>query len=317
MDTTARDSEKILEMDSDFKYNFKLKEIDKIKLNRDTKKNKCNKIKKSYNKLFDDDKTYTEENKDNYYIGIGLDFKQKQTLLKNKERRCDNIHKVFGRIHKDRNKNKILLQDLFINIKLEKNKSKQLLFGNQPFISKYNNNKKIIINPFVEEELELSFLTYNKMINKAVTSCVNNYSDLLFPCRVLINLNLNYNYFDNKANSITNKEYIYIGFFLIRFNDDIGIYIDIEIPDQCKKYYNLKNTYFPKSKEKYNIFFIYKKNNWNEFDTLKKKLLYFNYYVINYKCNFVNMGDITEYKRVLYTEIEQLICMNTQNSSYL
>ena len=317
MDTAAKKSEEILDMDNEFKSNFKLNEINKIKLNRGVKKKKCNKIKESYNKLFDDDEKYEEINKDNYYTGIGLDYKQKQTLLKNKERRCDNIHKVFGRIHKNKKKNKILLQDLLINFKLEKNKSKQLLFGNQPFLGEYNNNKKIIIDPFVEQELELSFLTYNKMINKAVTSCINHYSDLLFPCRVLINLNLNHNYFDNKANSITNKEYIYIGFFLIRFNNDSDIDLDIEISDQCKKYYNLKNTYFPKSKEKYNIFFIYKKNNWNEFDDLKKKLLYYNYYVINYRCNFVNMGDITEYKRVLYTEIEQLICMNTQNNAYI
>jgi hypothetical protein len=43
------------------------------------------------------------------------------------------------------------------------------------------------------------------MINKASIPCVVNNSDLLFPCRILINLNLNYNYFDNYADSILKK----------------------------------------------------------------------------------------------------------------
>jgi hypothetical protein len=97
MDTSAIKSEEILKMDNEFKLNFKLNEINKIKSTSTTSKiKKCNKIKESYNKLFDDDKTYTDENKNNYYTGIGLDYNQKQALLINKERRCDNIHKVEG-----------------------------------------------------------------------------------------------------------------------------------------------------------------------------------------------------------------------------
>lgn len=305
-DEIAKHSNEILNKDKEYKYNFKLNEINKIKKN----KNQCNQIKKTYNKLFDDDITFTEENKDKYYTDIGLDFKQKQALLLSKERRCNNIHKVLGRINKNKNKNKILLQDLLINF----NKSKQLLFGNQPFISKYSNNKKIIIDPFIEKNLELGILSYNKMINKAVVPCILNYSDLLFPCRVLINLNLNYNYFDNKSDAITKKELIYIGFFLVRLNDDGDVNIDM--PDKCKKHYNFKDTYLPKSKERYYVLFVYKKNTWDKLTKPKRLLVYYNYFVVNYRCNFVNMGEITEYKRVLYTEIEQFICMNTQNSSY-
>ena len=160
VDNIATYSNEILNKDKEYKEKFKLNEIKKIKI-----KNKCNKIKEINNKLFDDDKSFTEENKDKYYTNIGLDFNQKQALILSKERRCDNIHKVLGRINKSKKKNKILLQDLLIN-----NKSKQLLFGNQPFISKYSNNKKIIIDPFIEKNLELGILSYNKMINKAIAA---------------------------------------------------------------------------------------------------------------------------------------------------
>ena len=314
MDATSKDSKKILDIDEEYKQNFKLNEIRNYIKKRIPKKKKCEQIKQINNKLFDDDKSYTEANKDNYYTDIGLDFKQKQSLLLNKERRCDNIHKVLGTIDKNNKKNKILLQDLLINLN---SNSKQLLFGNRPFVNKYSNNKKIIIDPFIDQFLQLSFLAYNKMINKAIVPCINNHSDLLFNCRVLLNLNLNYNYFDNKTENIKNKNLIYIGFFLVRLNDDIKI--DINMSDKCKKYYNFKDTYLPESKERYYVLFIYKRNIKieNEDEKLRQKLLFYNYYVINYRCNFVNMGEITEYKRVLYTEIEQIICMNTKNNAYL
>jgi hypothetical protein len=315
MDLTAKHSENILNLDNEFKSNFKLNEIHKIKLNRATNKNKCNKIKKINNKIFDSDHEINNESDNKkYYINKGLNYKQKQALLKNKERRCDNIHKVVGRVNKNNNKNKILLQDLLINFKLDTSQTRQLLFGNQPFVSRYNNNNKILIDPFIDNYLELGFLSYNKMTNKAITPCVIKNSDILFPCRVLINLNLNYNYFDNKANSILNNEYTYIGFFLVRLN--INSNIEIQMSDKCRKYYNFKDTYLPKSTEQYYVLFIYKKNSWNEFDQLKKKIIYHNYFIINYRCNFVNMGEITEYKRILYTEIQQLICMNTKNNAY-
>ena len=149
MDTTAMKSKEILDMDNEFKFNFKLNEINKIKSTSISKKNKCDQIQQSYNKLFDDDKTYNEDNKKNYYTDIGLNYDQKQSLLLNKERRCDNIHKVEGRVNKDTKEEKILLEDLLINFTLDDKQSKQLLFANQPFIKKYNNNNKILIDPFI------------------------------------------------------------------------------------------------------------------------------------------------------------------------
>ncbi len=88
--------------------------------------------------------------------------------------------------------------------------------------------------------------------------------------------------------------------------------------EKCKKNYNFKDTYFPISKEQYYVLFIYKKNIWKQTDHKdKRKLVFYNYSVINYRCNFINMGEITEYKRVLYTELQQLICMNTKKNAYI
>jgi hypothetical protein len=197
-------------------------------------------------------------------------------------RKCKDIHK-----HHNKSENytglyeKILLEEV-IDVN-----EKQILLSSVVTGLKYENNPIIYRDPFTLVNEKLGILSWNMIINKATINCIMKNHDVLFPMRIILDMNPETLFYDNIFKS---KKYSnYLGFFLIRFEND-------EDDDT-------KESRPHDSDEQYYIFFIFK--NENKFF----KLPLFTYTLTNFRNNIVNWGTVTEKKTVLFYEILQLICM--------
>jgi len=233
-------------------------------------------------------------------------FKKLNALILNSERTCSNAHNVQGNTIKTKPYEPVLFEDLFIGKDSEDldftfKDNKQLLYTSTPHISKYFNNSKIIVSPFLQPNLTMGLLSYNTKTNKAITQCIFKHSPLVFPLRIVLYLSLSAITYINLYENI--KHYNYIGFFLIRLSNETE---NIITSEKCRIHYENYDTQFPESKEPYWVIFVFQ----------NKKLVtnkHAEYEFINYRCNRVDRGTIMEQKKVIYTEIEQLICMYANN----
>lgn len=232
-------------------------------------------------------------------------IKKLNALFLNYQRTCEHAHLIQGNTMKTKPYEPLLFENLFIgkseDLDMTEKDNKQLLYTSTPHISKYFNNSKIIASPFLQPDLSMGLLSYNTKTNKAITQCIFTHSPLVFPLRIVLFLSLLSITFINLYENI--KNYNYIGFFLIRLSNNIE---NIITDDICKIHYDNNDTQFPNSKENYWVIFVFQKKR----PTLNKHA---QYEFINYRCNRVDRGTIIEQKKVIYTEIEQLICMYSNN----
>lgn len=232
-------------------------------------------------------------------------IKKLNALFLNFQRTCETAHLVQGNTVKTKPYEPLLFENLFIgksnDIDMTEKDNKQLLYTSTPHISKYFNNGKVIVSPFLQPDLSMGLLSYNTKTNKAITQCIFTHSPLVFPLRMILFLSLLSITYINLYENI--KSYDYIGFFLIRLSNNIE---NITIDEICKIHYDNNDTQFPDSQENYWVIFVFQKKR----PTLNKHA---QYEFINYRCNRVDRGTIVEQKKVIYTEIEQLICMYSNN----
>lgn len=246
-----------------------------------------------------------EDRTDSDYI------KKMYALEQNAKRTCENAYDVEGSKHLnsdgtlDSNKpgKSLLLEDLLIG-----ENNKQLVYMTIPDIYDYYNNNKVIANPFINTRYKLGLTVHNLKTNKAITQCIFQNSTLLFPLRIVLNSNLIYTQFIPVFDDL-NEKYKYIGFFIVRLNDDIEVKISLP---ECEKDYNYNDLHLDKSSERYWVIFVFKKKE-------PQVNAHFSYEFVNYRCNRVDRGTIMEQKKILYSEIQQLICMysNDQLQFYI
>jgi len=230
--------------------------------------------------------------------------KKLNALNINSQRTCDNAHKVQGNTILSKPYEPVLFEDLLIgkdesDEELTGKDNKQLIYTSTPYISKYFNNSKIIVSPFLQPYLSMGVLSYNSKTNKAITQCIFTHSTLVFPLRLILYLSLVSITYINLFENIKNNIYNYVGFFLVRLLNETENKI---INEKCKLHYDNYDTVFPESRENYWVFFVFQKNK----ITLSK---HSQYEFVNYRCNIVDRGTINEQKKVIYNEIQQLICM--------
>jgi hypothetical protein len=209
-------------------------------------------------------------------------IRQKALELR-RDRRCNTIHRYPNKPPniQDLPYTKILLEEL-IDIN-----EKQLLLSSVLTGVKYGTNPTIYKDPYTLVNEKLGLLSWNMIINKSTLNCIIEYHDVLFPIRIILDMNPETLFYDNILQ--TNKYSNYMGFFLIRFEND-----------------NDKDTLKSRphnSKEQYYIFFIFK----HKRPSLNFSL--YTYILTDFRNNIVNWGTVTEKRTVLYHEILQLICM--------
>ena len=209
-------------------------------------------------------------------------IRQKALELR-RDRRCNTIHRYPNKPPniQDLPYTKILLEEL-IDIN-----EKQLLLSSVLTGVKYGTNPIIYKDPYTLVNEKLGLLSWNMIINKSTLNCIIEYHDVLFPIRIILDMNPEILFYDNILQ--TNKYSNYMGFFLIRFEND-----------------NDKDTLKSRphnSKEQYYIFFIFK----HKRPGLNFSL--YTYILTDFRNNIVNWGTVTEKRTVLYHEILQLICM--------
>jgi hypothetical protein len=201
------------------------------------------------------------------------------------KRTCDKIHEHPDLIIST-NSEKIPLEEII--------KYKQLLLSSLLTGIKYKNNPIIYKDPYILVNEKLGILSWNLIINKATINCIMTHHDVLFPIRIILDMDPKILFFDNIKNN--NKYENYMGFFLIRFENNSDDYTQHSKPH--------------KSREQYYVFFVFK--NVNEHIDFPL----WTYTLTNFRNNIVSWGDVTEKKNILYYEILQLMCMYLKEEVY-
>jgi len=201
------------------------------------------------------------------------------------KRTCDKIHKHPDLIIST-NSEKIPLEEII--------KYKQLLLSSLLTGIKYKNNQIIYKDPYILVNEKLGILSWNLIINKATINCIMTHHDVLFPIRIILDMDPKILFFDNIKNN--NKYENYMGFFLIRFENNSDDYTQHSKPH--------------KSREQYYVFFVFK--NVNEHIDFPL----WTYTLTNFRNNIVSWSDVTEKKNILYYEILQLMCMYLKEEVY-
>ena len=208
--------------------------------------------------------------------------KRKDALNLTKQRTCENIH-LNPNPNPNTNSNLIILNEL-----IDKN---QLLLSNIETGDKYNNYNKIYRDPYLLHSEKLGALSWNMVINKATINCIMNNDTEIFPIRIVLNMKPDKLYYDNIKD--TKKYENYMGFFLIRFENNFDALTTNSKPHD--------------SKEQYYIFFVFKNDSIFDFKT---------YTLTNFRNNIVSWGNVTEKKTVLFYEIIQLMCMHKNDNVF-
>jgi hypothetical protein len=213
---------------------------------------------------------------------IELTTKRLVGLNLTKERTCDSIH-LNTNTNSNTNQNPIIFGE-YIN-------NKQLLLSNIETGEKYNNYEKIYRDPYLLHDEKLGALSWNMIINKATLNCIMKNDKEIFPIRIVLNMQPHKLYYDNIMD--TGKYTNYMGFFLIRFENDSDVLTTNSKPHN--------------SEQEYYIFFVFKNDSIFDFKT---------YTLTNFRNNIVSWGNVTEKKTVLFHEIIQLMCMHKNNDVY-
>lgn len=202
-------------------------------------------------------------------------------------------------------KKDILLEEIFN----DPNK-KQLLYMSSTYMNYYRKNDLITQEPFNERSLNMSVISWNNLINKALTNCWVENSDHTFPLRLILHNQSGFSHIQSYYNDMNNNERLrFVGFFLAKFDEKTNGLIDMtKIRNkECRRYYDFTDTFKPK-KSNYYIMFVF---------SSYIKNMPTRYSLFNFKCNEIYFGSTHAFKRILYTsEIRQLVSMNIQNKAY-
>ena len=246
-----------------------------------------NKFAKKHTDLLDQDDLLPPDHKNK------LSSDQYSNILIQSLRTCENISNIDGN-KDDKIINPILLQDLLIP-----DDNKQLTLSTVDFNYTLRSNNKILVSPWIIKDW--GYYSWSLQINKVSMSCILNKSGWFFPIRIIFNKhpqNLNYRNVFKEIKENKEKDIKYIGFFLIRYYFDE----DDQKIIKCEKINNLDYFKAHESKEQYYVMLVFKNSSGVEETTVK-------YFLLNFRCNSIRWGTVSEYHRFLFYEIKQLMCM--------
>lgn len=251
--------------------------------------------------------------------GINLPKKEQYQLNLSIQRTCENIHNVKGNLVTDyykenifppskNNTLEIIAKD---DITLEKvifdDNGKILLLGSLSIMELYKRNKRFLIDPWILVGNNMGYISWNGMINKASINCILENNTNIFSSLTILEKNPSNLYFVDKYDTLIENinQYKYMGFFLIRFENDSEDF-NLNLINSCpNKKNNVNDTYyFNKSKEKYYVMFVIL----DESSPFLKN----RYILLNYKCNLIQWGNVADHRRYLLLELQQIMCMYSQ-----
>lgn len=193
----------------------------------------------------------------------------------------------------------VLLQTELIQL------GKQFLLGDNALVGEYYGNKKVLVNPYPLDKNFNSVLGYNVALNKASLTCHIMNSECDFPARFILNMEPTQILHKNASTYILNKKLVYKGFFIIRFSLDDDPEITINAIG-CEKLGNTSHDKPHKSVANYYVFFVFERTGVRDMSVTDKFML------INFRCNVVDWGDVSDSKKILYSEIRQVMCLHAQ-----
>ena len=258
-----------------------------------------------------------EEELNNNFFNKILNDEIKPILKQQSKRTCDNIHKIdtlLPNFNPNKGIKKLILEDYLYKAGEEK----QLLLGGIE-IWEYANNPIVLNNPWLFRWSQLGSLVWNIMINKASIKCILDNNSALFPVQIILATNPEYLFFEQVDISNKNKkeEIKYIGYFIVRIKYEQNN--DLQNDKNYKILYNYNLDKGPEdSKENYIILFVFKKiyyiyidetGEYKPDEEKNKKLLITDKYILtDFRLQRVHWGNVTRSKRVLFIEIQQLMC---------
>lgn len=121
-----------------------------------------------------------------------LNDQRRTELLNQKERTCKNLHKHYKNFSDGKTYIPLVLENELIE-----NEKKQYLLSDFSLGVKYANNPKLSKDAYISATSKLGKSGYNIMINKATIGCVANYNDMLFPIRIILDMNPNIMFYEN------------------------------------------------------------------------------------------------------------------------
>jgi len=170
---------------------------------------------------------------------------------------------------------------------------------------------RIIADPFqfastIDENYSFTWGVY---MNKAFLHCFLNSSTHPAPFLLILGGHPEELLFKSTVKNFSTRKYL--GFFILRYDSDYAnnfaqkndtIFKNMDIHEY--------NDIFDKkphpSAANYYIFFIFKKSGTT---ATSSAAFYEMYSIINFRCNYISWGDITESRTYLYYEIRQIMCM--------
>jgi hypothetical protein len=158
-----------------------------------------------------------DENGVNKEINENIDKKNKfreDELNLQKERTCINLHSKPTIYEPQDDSEIILLKDELI----EKDK-KQYLLSDMTLANKLKFNPKISKDSYIYNSANLGYSGYNMMINKATINCIATHHDMIFPIRIILDMDPRTLFYDN----------IYERTFLKFINDKLKLIFNEEV----------------------------------------------------------------------------------------
>jgi hypothetical protein len=233
-----------------------------------------------------------------------FDENQKQNLQIQSERKCNKIHEINYLVKEpDPDYNEIILEDYIF-----KKGEKQLILGfgkkDAKDITNFDNNPYAYNDPWLSRSTGLGFFVWNIMINKATIKCILDNNKILFPMQIILSTNPNYLFYEQI--DINNKNIKYIGYFIARINLD-KIEKPRDVDPECERLYDYTFDKIPESKEQYFVIFVFK-NEDVKYDLDK-------YILTDFRLQRVHWGNLTRSKRVLFIEIQQLMCSSLYDTN--
>jgi hypothetical protein len=169
-----------------------------------------------------------------------LNKQRRENLINQKKRRCKNLYNNYTS-YSDGNPFKPLL----LENELIENDKKQYLLSDFSLGVKYANNPKLSKDAYISATSKLGKSGYNIMINKATIGCIANYNNMLFPIRIILDMNPNIMFYENiyeriylrfieALNKLFSKNELEILLLLINNNKKITINNNEDIKNNIK-----------------------------------------------------------------------------------
>jgi hypothetical protein len=188
------------------------------------------------NKILESESYIIKKLDDNKEINKKIDEKnefRKNELNFQKERTCKDLYK-HPTIYKPKpqDDSKVLLQNELIEEGKKQYLLSDMFLGN---ILKFN--PKISKDSYIYNSANLGYSGYNIMINKATINCITQYHDMIFPIRIILDMNPGTLFYDN----------IYERTFLkfikeLKFNDEVLDKLLFLVKDNKKIFVKSRNS---------------------------------------------------------------------------